>query len=50
MASGSKSPTVKKNPSAKPASRVLVLVSTRKGAWLFHGDGARKAEWRSANS
>lgn len=45
MASSSKSPTVKKSRSAKPASRVLVLVSTRKGAWLFHGDGARKT-WR----
>jgi photosystem II stability/assembly factor-like uncharacterized protein len=27
-------------------SRVLVLVATRKGAWLYHGDGARKA-WRA---
>jgi photosystem II stability/assembly factor-like uncharacterized protein len=25
--------------------RLLLLVATRKGAWLFHGDGARKA-WR----
>jgi photosystem II stability/assembly factor-like uncharacterized protein len=34
--------------SAKPAAkprRVLVLVATRKGAWLYHGDGARKT-WR----
>ncbi len=28
-----------------PARRMLVLVATRKGAWLFHGDGARRA-WR----
>ena len=29
----------------RPARRVLVLVATRKGAWLFHGDAARKT-WR----
>ena len=29
----------------RPASRVLVLVSTRKGAWLLHGDAKRKT-WR----
>ncbi|MDO8596996.1 MAG: hypothetical protein Q7R45_10260, partial [Sulfuricaulis sp.] len=29
----------------RPARRVLVLVSTRKGAWLLHGDTARKT-WR----
>ena len=35
-----------KRPSRRrPASRVLVLVSTRKGAWLLHGDAARKT-WR----
>jgi photosystem II stability/assembly factor-like uncharacterized protein len=28
------------------APRVLVLVATRKGAWLFHGDAARKS-WRT---
>ncbi|MBI5901655.1 MAG: glycosyl hydrolase [Rhodocyclales bacterium] len=28
------------------AGRVLVLVATRKGAWLYHGDAARSA-WRS---
>jgi photosystem II stability/assembly factor-like uncharacterized protein len=27
------------------ASRVLLMVGTRKGAWLFHGDGSRKS-WR----
>src|SRR5438067_13716059 len=29
-----------------PAPRVLVLVATRKGAWLYHGDTARK-NWRT---
>ena len=29
----------------RPARRVLVLVATRKGAWLLHGDAARKT-WR----
>ena len=29
----------------RSARRVLVLVATRKGAWLYHGDGARKT-WR----
>src|SRR6266849_5633445 len=28
-----------------PAPRVLVLVATRKGAWLYHGDAARRT-WR----
>ena len=28
-----------------PVRRVLVLVATRKGAWLFHGDARRKT-WR----
>ena len=32
-------------PRRRPARRVLVLVATRKGAWLFHGDKARKT-WR----
>ncbi len=31
---------------ARPAPRVLVLVATRKGAWLYHGDAARRA-WRA---
>ena len=30
---------------AQPSRRVLVLVATRKGAWLFHGDAARRT-WR----
>ena len=35
----------KRAPRRRPARRVLVLVATRKGAWLFHGDAARKT-WR----
>ncbi len=31
--------------SAVPARPVVVLVATRKGAWLFHGD-ARRRSWR----
>ena len=30
----------------QPARRTLVLVATRKGAWLLHGDSARKT-WRA---
>ncbi len=30
---------------AQPARRTVVLVATRKGAWLYHGDGARRT-WR----
>ncbi len=29
----------------RPAGRVAILVATRKGAWLYHGDAARKT-WR----
>lgn len=32
-------------PRRRPARRVLVLVATRKGAWLLRGDAARKT-WR----
>jgi photosystem II stability/assembly factor-like uncharacterized protein len=35
-------PTVR----ARPARRVLVMVATRKGAWLYHSDGARET-WRT---
>ena len=52
MARAKKKPVVrkakapaKKKQAAKPR-RVVVLVSTRKGAWLFHGDAARK-NWRA---
>jgi photosystem II stability/assembly factor-like uncharacterized protein len=31
---------------ARRARRALVLVATRKGAWLYHGDAARKT-WRA---
>ncbi len=31
---------------AAPTRRVVVLVATRKGAWLFHGDATRKT-WRA---
>ena len=39
--------TAKRKPAtaAGPSRRVLVLVATRKGAWLYHGDAARKT-WR----
>ena len=30
---------------SKSAGRTLVLVATRKGAWLFHGDATRRS-WR----
>jgi hypothetical protein len=46
-----KKTTTKQTPSARSASRpaapsgVVVLVGTRKGAWFFHGDKARK-QWR----
>ena len=33
-------------PRAKSSRPVVVLVATRKGAWLYHGDAARKA-WRA---
>ncbi|MFZ5861761.1 MAG: glycosyl hydrolase [Nitrospirota bacterium] len=33
-------------PARRPSRRSLLLVATRKGAWLFHGDATRKT-WRS---
>ena len=36
----------KPTPRRRSARRVVVLVATRKGAWLFHGDSARK-KWRA---
>ena len=30
-------------PRSRPPRRLVVLVATRKGAWLFHGDARRKA-------
>jgi len=35
-----------RRPRPRPAPRTLALVATRKGAWLFHGDGARRS-WRA---
>ncbi len=32
-------------PARVPARRVIVLVATRKGAWLYHGDASRRT-WR----
>ena len=46
MASSSKSLAVSKKSPTKKIRRVVVLVSTRKGAWLFHSDAARKI-WRA---
>src|SRR3990172_9251492 len=48
-----KSPTRKHGPTVRarsvsrlrPSRRVLVLVATRKGAWLFHGD-TKRSTWR----
>jgi len=36
----------KQNAGARAQRRVVVLVATRKGAWLYHGDAARK-NWRA---
>jgi len=33
-------------PRRRPSRRVLVLVATRKGAWLYHGDATRRM-WRA---
>ncbi len=38
-------PKPKTKPRAQKARRLLVLVATRKGAWIYHGDSKRKA-WR----
>ena len=35
----------KRAPRLRPSRRVLLLVATRKGAWLYHGDATRKT-WR----
>ncbi len=46
-ATRAKRPTTssKRTPRRPSARRVVVLVATRKGAWLFHGDATRKT-WR----
>jgi photosystem II stability/assembly factor-like uncharacterized protein len=52
MARSTSTPTARKSqPKARaglashrrPAGRAVVLVATRKGAWLFHGDAARRS-------
>jgi hypothetical protein len=40
-------PRSKKKAGARKAPRVVVLVATRKGAWIYHSDSARKA-WRTS--
>jgi photosystem II stability/assembly factor-like uncharacterized protein len=48
MARTIRKPATRKQKTARakrPPRRVVVLVATRKGAWLFHGDAARK-KWR----
>jgi photosystem II stability/assembly factor-like uncharacterized protein len=39
-------PAVRKQGAATRARRVLLMVATRKGAWLYHGDAARRT-WRA---
>ena len=49
MARNSRKPAVRTKRSstrARPQRRAVVLVATRKGAWLYHGDAARKT-WRA---
>jgi len=49
MARKNRRPAVRtKRPAARARAprRVVVMVATRKGAWLYHGDAARKA-WRA---
>jgi hypothetical protein len=41
----SKSAAKPRTGKARATRRIMVLVATRKGAWLYHGDPARKA-WR----
>src|SRR5712691_11387639 len=38
--------SAKRAPRKPPARRVLVLVATRKGAWLYRGDASRKS-WQT---
>ncbi len=48
MARSSKKPAAKRSSARKsaPPPRVLVMVATRKGAWLYHGDAGRR-RWRA---
>jgi hypothetical protein len=43
---GKSTPRKQRSARTKPARRLIVLVATRKGAWLLHGDGKRKT-WRA---
>jgi photosystem II stability/assembly factor-like uncharacterized protein len=45
MASIKKKPPIRSKAAASRARRMLLLVATRKGAWIYHGDAARKV-WR----
>lgn len=45
-AAKAKKPAAKKRARRTRTSKTLVLVATRKGAWLYHSDGARKS-WRA---
>jgi hypothetical protein len=45
-ASAGSSATARTRARARPPKRIVVLVATRKGAWLFHGDTSRRA-WRA---
>jgi photosystem II stability/assembly factor-like uncharacterized protein len=49
MASKGSKPAVRKQSRiarVRPQRRVVILVATRKGAWLYHGDAARRS-WRA---
>ena len=48
MVRNKKKSAVRAKPARKPGRgrRAMILVATRKGAWLFHGDGARRT-WRA---
>jgi photosystem II stability/assembly factor-like uncharacterized protein len=46
MARTSSKPAVGKKGGSAKARRTLLMVATRKGAWLYHGDSARKT-WRA---
>jgi hypothetical protein len=47
MAVSTKKPAARKRTApARTTRKVVVLVATRKGAWLYHGDGARRT-WRA---
>lgn len=39
-------PPTRKTAARRPPARLVILVATRKGAWLFHGDAGRR-RWRA---